>query len=715
MDPWFTNGLLVSRRNKIKLEKIASFCKTPENINTFKNYRNLYNKIIRLAKKMYFDKQLAFAQSDMKKTWKLLRYAINRKSNTKTNSINSIFKDNILLQNPLEIANTFNEFFTTVPLDIVNKLNPVSLSQNANLNSPTFDTPAQFSFDGYPISEEEIFNAVSLLAPKKSLDYNNISMFFIKKCIASIVPYIKHVFNLSIDTGIVPSQLKIAKIVPVLKNGDPRLPDNYRPIALLSNFSKIIEKIIYLRLYNFLDHHNLITSSQFGFRPNHSTIHPMILLSNFVSKAFNEKKHVLAIFCDLRKAFDTVNHDILLRKLHKIGIRGMALNWFENYLCNRKQFVTINNINSSLLDIVLGVPQGSILGPLLFLIYINDLPYSSLLTSFLFADDTTLLHADSDIKSLYNTVNAEFSKITNYFRQNLLSIHPGKTKYILFSSNRNLLANANSNNLKVIINDNNAGENNQSRIHTLERITGEEDNPAIKFLGLYIDPNLNFKFHTSIIRKKISSALFFMRKAKHILNKKALTSIYYALVHSHLIYAIQVWSTCSQANINMLFKLQKKAIRLIHNLPYNGHTESFFKKSKILPLPMLIDFFKIQFMNRFVQGFLPHSFAREWTVNAERNINHSYHLRNENDVFIPFARTAFVTNSPYHSFPRIWIDFNVPEIKIQRDKFVFNKLLKNHFCAQLKDNYVCTRLLCPHCLLFPSPNNPADAGNYDSE
>ena len=177
MDPWYTNGLLVSRRKKIKLEKIASSNRSVQNISSYKTYRNLYNKIVRSAKKMYFDKQFALAQSDMKKTWKLIRYAINRKAKSKNNSVDCLLKDNIILQTPLEIANAFNEFFTTAPSKITSKINPVPFE------APSQETPTQtlFSFDDYPISEEEIFNAVSLLSPKKSLDYNNISLFFIKK------------------------------------------------------------------------------------------------------------------------------------------------------------------------------------------------------------------------------------------------------------------------------------------------------------------------------------------------------------------------------------------------------------------------------------------------------------------------------------------------------------------------------------------------------
>ena len=193
--------------------------------------------------------------------------------------------------------------------------------------------------------------------------------------------------------------------------------DNYRPIALLSNFSKILEKVICTRLMTFLDVNNLLSDSQFGFRKKHSTTHPLVHFMNFVSNAFNKKHHVISIFCDLRKAFDTVNSKILFKKLFKLGIRNNELLWFKNYLSNRKQFVCVNNKISSLKDVLLGVPQGSILGPILFLLYINDLPNASLLYALLFADDTTLLASGPNLNELFQHVNNEFHKIVYFFRK----------------------------------------------------------------------------------------------------------------------------------------------------------------------------------------------------------------------------------------------------------------------------------------------------------
>ena len=240
---------------------------------------------------------------------------------------------------------------------------------------------------------------------------------------------------------------------------------------------------------------------QFGFRGGHSTTRPMVYLLNKITESLNDKKFGIAIFCDLKKAFDTCNHKILLGKLSKYGIKGLNLKWFESYLTNRKQFVHVNGANSTLLEISLGVPQGSILGPILFLLYINDLPLHSKLLSLLFADDTTLFASDSDLATLVAFVNMEFKKICNYFRSNRLALHPEKTKFMIFTKNKI------NQDIQLYANNNNENENCPIHVHKVDRVDESCSIPAIKFLGVYFDENLNFNFHISNLKKKLSKAL----------------------------------------------------------------------------------------------------------------------------------------------------------------------------------------------------------------
>ena len=541
--------------------------------------------------------------------------------------------------------------------------------------------------------------SVKSLQDKKTPDLNGISTNFLKKIIFQIIKPLHHIFSLSFEKGIFPSQLKTAKVIPIFKNGDKSIMDNYRPISLLSTFSKIIEKIVAIRLTNFFSESNIISKWQFGFRSNHSTIHPMVHFTNFLSQAFNEKKHSLAIFCDLRKAFDSCSHEILLSKLNRLGVRGTALLWFKSYLTDRFQLVSVEGVNSSLRKVLLGVSQGSILGPLLFLAYINDLPLASNLFTLLFADDTTLLASSNSITELCSFVNNEFKKICDFFRANRLVLHPDKTKILFFSTSRK------SEGVEIFCNNNNNNEVNPNLIKKLSIISDEDDIPAVKFLGVFIDSNLNFKYQISNIRKKLSKALYTLKISKNILPPHSLKLLYFSLFHCHLIYAIQIWSCCASYLTNDLFKLQKAAIRVVCGTAYNSHTEPLFKKENILPLPDLITFFKIQFMHRFRQNFLPESFNLIWNRNSIRTIGENeIQLRNHDQILLPPSRLALTNRLPTCCFPRLWEQFPDEEIKFIRNRTEFDNKLKDYFVRDLNSNVNCNRLFCPTCFR-PDTNN----------
>ena len=410
--PWMTKGLLISRCKKIFLCKTSVKNPSVNTISMYKNYRNLYAKVIRVSKKLYYEQQLSKYQSDCKKTWQILRKAINN-SNKSDNSIKNIIVDGLSIDNPAIMADNFNKFFSCIADKIVEQIHPTTVNlSDAPENIPGTDN---FSFSSDPLTLSEIHETIEQLKSKNSSDSDGLSVTFLKKIALSISKPLLHIFSKSLNTGVIPHQLKISKAIPLYKSGDRSSLDNYRPIALLSSFSKILEKIVCNRLSIYLENNDLLSNFQFGFRKEHSTLHPMILFMNKLTSALENKQHTIAIFCDLRKAFDSCNHHILLKKLQKVGVHDIELCWFQNYLENRKQYVFLNGHSSSLLNIDIGVPQGSILGPLLFLIYINDLPDASSLITFLFADDTTLLYSYENIDELISIVNSEFRKVVQFF------------------------------------------------------------------------------------------------------------------------------------------------------------------------------------------------------------------------------------------------------------------------------------------------------------
>ena len=255
----------------------------------------------------------------------------------------------------------------------------------------------------------------------------------VKKTYSSFIEPITHILNISITEGVFPNELKIAKVIPLFKSGDTMIFSNYRPVSVLPVFSKILERLMYNRLLGFINKHKILYMYQFGFRADHSPNLALLLLVDKLSNALEKGEYVLGLFLDFSKAFDTVNHTILFTKLEHYGIRGVAMNMFKSYLSNRHQYVVYNDTKSENRVITCGVPQGSILGPLLFLLYINDLAdVSSVLFSLLFADDSNMFLTGNDPNELIRIMNTEIVKVVDWLRVNKLSLNLKKTHFILF-------------------------------------------------------------------------------------------------------------------------------------------------------------------------------------------------------------------------------------------------------------------------------------------
>ena len=447
--------------------------------------------------------------------------------------------------------------------------------------------------------------------------------------------------------------MKLAKVITLFKKGCPHTASNYRPISLLSIFSKIIEKVMYKRLYKFLEKHVILYDLQFGFRASHSIDHALVSLTEAIKNSLDNRKFGCGIFIDLQKVFDTVNHDILLTKIEHYGIRGIALDWFKSYLMDRKQYVSVNGSNSSYLNVTCGVPQGSVLGPLLFLIYINDLPQSSAkLVFYLFADDTNIYFEAENLKLLQQTVNKELKKVKIWLDVNKLSLNIDKTNFIIFKSPQHFssdIINIKIGNLPV-------------------KKTG-----YVKFLGVLLDENLSWKYHLIELSKKLARTCGMFFKVRHFLPIDVLICLYNSLFSPFLQYGILVWGLTHETYINPVFLLQKRIIRAMSFEHFTAHSAPIFFDLKILKLH---DLFQLKLLSFVYESFFKISPVCFHNFFKSVESVHQYGTRQagKDDIFLPQKNTSqYGLRSIRYYGAKCWNDIPVeikrlPSVKMFRQK-----------------------------------------------
>ena len=465
LKPWITNGILKSIHNKNKLYK--NYLKTKDDFwyQRYKKHRTMLNHVIRLSKRQYHLSYFEKLKHDYEQVCKGINNLLRRNKSKHSQDI----KLNIngrLISDPKSVANACNNFFTSVAQNLVNKLSPSNTHFKNYLNDPNSD-----SFFVTPVTPSEVNRQLLNLNEGKAPDAYNIPVKLIKCVSDALTTPLTKLINESFESGFYPNMLKYAKVVPIHKAKSTEELTNYRPVSLLPIFNKILEKLMHTRLISFLEKHNIIFEHPFGFQKKKSTSLAILDLYNQLVRAIEHKHFSCCIFLDLAKAFDTVDNSILLDKLEYYGIRGTALNWFKSYLTDRAQKVSINGQLSNSNKIKSGVPQGSVLGPLLFLLYINDMPSVSKLLKFhLFADDTSIFFSDQNLRNLENTVNHELTKVSDWLTANKLTLNVEKSNFLLISSSQH--------NLSYQVN-----------LSIDDKSIVQKD--CIKYLGVIIDKNLN--------------------------------------------------------------------------------------------------------------------------------------------------------------------------------------------------------------------------------
>ena len=677
--PFMSHGLLVSRKTKLGLAKVAKFNPSEDNKKKYTSYRNMYNKLIGSAKKLHYEKKLHRVSKDPKKVWETLKEILNLKGSNK--SVSKLEVGNKTFVEEVDIANSFNEYFASIGADSVRNIPPSDKSFSDFL--PASNTDSMFIS---PLSSLEVIDILSAFKSKKSCDINGISASLLKRVRYQIATPLAHIINLSFESGIFPKSMKTSKTIPVFKNSDccpppsPLLMTNYRPISQVDRFSTVLEKAMSRRLLIFLHNSDFFYDNQFGFLNGRSTAHAIIKTLNFIAENLNNKKLVAGVFLDVSKAFDSINHDILISKLENAGIRGVCLDWFRSFITDRFQKVKIGDSFSEFFALItLGVLQGSILGAILFLVFINDL-YRACGPLFLikYADDTSALAAESSVVELTSTIERGLDKISEWFKANKLALNIDKTKIMTFCAPNMQLP---------IINI--LGQQ-------IKRVTKDSTPPYIRMLGFLIDENLNFQEYANKTLIKISKGLFALSRVKNILNEKNLLLLYLSLVHSHLVYSAPVLASLNAAFIKRIFLKQKRALRIVYGGKYNCHTAPIFKKYNILPYPELLKFACLKFVWEFKCNKLPSTFSNAFCDANPAAPNHGYNLRVSNDFFVPICLNKTIERLPLFNYPRSWNQLDDSFKMSNRLDEILNEIkedLMYKFCSA----NTCTVVNCFSC------------------
>lgn len=560
--PWITTGIIRSMNKRDQLyQKHLKNIEDNEIRNEYITYRNKINNLVKKTKNSYMKRMIYdTGKTDSKKIWEGVKNITNNQKHQ--SSIQYIKQGNNDIRDKQEIANIFNTYYANVGSNLAEKVDKATPSKCNILDSTIFLRPTD---------ESEIKKYIFELKNKKAPGEDGISSETIKYISDFILTPLNFIYNKVLEKGIYPNKLKIAVIKPLFKKGERNNTENYRPLSLISNFSKILEKIIKSRLTKYLQKFDIIARNQYGFQEHKSTNDAIAKLTSLMYNALDKSKPSLVIFLDLAKAFDTVSHGQLLKNLYNIGCRGVVQKLFASYLNDRNQCVQIDNKKSEYISVKFGVPQGTVLGPVLFTIYMNDILTKNTVGKIVsFADDTAIHYSSENWASLKLIAEQDLKQIKTYFDSKILTINYEKTFFLPITS---LSCNLPSYTELII-----KTQSKDVLIRMAEKV---------KYLGIIIDSHLRWNYQVQSVVQKIRGMLYTFTQLKKVLHVEHLRAVYIALVESIIRYGIIGWGGVGNTFLHPLEVQQKHFIKLIYNRERRYSTELLFKESNLFSIRQL--------------------------------------------------------------------------------------------------------------------------------
>ena len=676
---WMTDELLaqVIKKNEMYVDWKTTPIAHPDYEKVkfnFKGYEKIILKGIERAKRDYFDRVFLAYKCDMKRTWQVISETLNR--NKREHDMPSLFThEGRDLVDSTEIANAFNTYFANIGKNLSSQIdqNNVIADYKQYLTSPTRET---LKFEC--ITKDYTIKAIDNLENKNSSGHDGISNTLLKTIKNDISQSLTIIINQMLTTGIFPDAFKLSKVIPLFKKGDSSLLVNYRPISLLPTISKVFERVIHDQMYEYFNQFNLLAEQQYGFRKQHSTEYAAIKLIDHVSKEIEAGKTPTSVYIELSKAFDTLTFEVLLYNLKYYGVTDTVFDLLKSYLTNRKQYVVFDGCQSEHVEIYTGVPQGSILGPLFFSIYINDLiTVSDRLNFLMYADDTTIYFNLEDFDNLTKEtdINRELEKVNIWLKLNKLSLNTQKTKLMLFHRKQKHLDEIN-----VVING-----------IEIEHV------PSFNFLGIMLDENLSWKSHIKMVGNKISKVTGILYRLKNVFPENVLFVLYNSLIVSYMNYGLLLWGIHS----HKLELLQKKALRLMTNSNYLAHTTPLLIKHGLLNVRDMYKLKLLKFYYKLSYDLLPPYFNKYIEIIEQkpaRDLRFQY-------IHAPLVKRVYAECSPLFQLIKL-----INSLRNDPNDTIFKKIVEkshsyNGFAFNVTrtflDNYdpICRTEMCYVCKL----------------